>query len=67
MRIDVFAFQAVGKTLVMLAQQGHVEGVVVDAALDELGVDVEEVLELGGWRTNGRGVAVAFVPFPDGR
>jgi hypothetical protein len=36
----------------------------VEAAFRELGVDAEAVLELGGWRTAGCGVAVAHVPFP---
>jgi hypothetical protein len=37
----------------------------VDAALRQLGVEAEAVLELGGWKTATCGVAVARVPFPD--
>jgi hypothetical protein len=36
----------------------------VEAALQELGIDGDEVLELGGWRTSSQHVAVAHVPFP---
>jgi hypothetical protein len=35
----------------------------LEAALHELGIDGDELLELGGWRTL-NGVAVAWVPFP---
>ena len=38
----------------------------VDAALRELGVDAEAILELGGWKTSSDDVAVARVPFPRG-
>jgi hypothetical protein len=38
----------------------------VEAALHELGVEAEAVLELGGWQTAACGVAVARVPFPGG-
>ena len=34
--------------------------------LDEVGVDAEAVLELGGWKTTSDDVAVARVPFPGG-
>ena len=36
----------------------------IEAALSELGVDAEAILELGGWKTSGSNVAVARVPFP---
>ncbi len=36
----------------------------VEAALHELGIEAEAVLELGGWKTSGSNVAVAWVPFP---
>jgi hypothetical protein len=36
----------------------------MQAAFDELGIDVEAVLELGGWRTSSTSVAVVHVPFP---
>ena len=35
----------------------------VAAALEELGVDGEEALEVGGWRAAKCGVAVVRVPF----
>ncbi len=35
-------------------------------ALHELGVDAEQVFELGGWRYGEDDVAVAHVPAPDG-
>jgi hypothetical protein len=38
----------------------------LEAALTELGIDGDELLELGGWRTSGDGVAVAWVPLPEG-
>ena len=34
------------------------------AALRELGVEAEQVFELGGWRTTSDNVTVAFVPAP---
>lgn len=37
----------------------------VDAALHELGVDGDAMLELGGWKTPSQNVAVAHVPFPE--
>ncbi len=36
----------------------------VEAALDELGVDGDSMLELGDWRTAKCGVTVAHVPLP---
>jgi len=33
----------------------------LDAALNEIGIDAEEVIELGGWQTSDN-VAVAYVP-----
>ena len=36
----------------------------VEAALNELGVDGDAMLELGGWKTSESNVAVARVPFP---
>ncbi len=38
----------------------------MDAALREVGIEAEEVLELGGWKTSECGVAVARVPMPEG-
>ena len=36
----------------------------VEAAFREVGVDADEVLELGSWKTSSDNVAVAHVPFP---
>ena len=36
----------------------------VDENLKELGIEVSEVFELGGWQTSSQNVAAAFVPFP---
>lgn len=36
----------------------------VEAAFDELGIDGDAGLELGGWKTAECGVTVAHVPFP---
>ena len=36
----------------------------IEAALQELGIEAEAVLELGGWKTSRSNVAVARVPFP---
>ena len=36
----------------------------VEAAFDELGIDGDAVLELGGWKTAECGVTAAHVPFP---
>ena len=38
----------------------------LETALKEFGVEAEEMLELSGWRTSGDGVAVAWVPMPEG-
>ena len=38
----------------------------IESALNELGIDAEAVLELGGWKTSDD-VAVAFVPALDGK
>ena len=43
----------------------HLSQEEVNAALRQLGVEADAVLELGGWRTANCGVAVARVPFPD--
>jgi hypothetical protein len=45
----------------------HLSREEVDAALRQLGIEAEAVLELGGWKTAECGVAVARVPFPDKR
>jgi hypothetical protein len=34
------------------------------AALSELGIEAEQSLEIGGWKTTSQNVAIAFVPFP---
>lgn len=36
----------------------------VQAAFAELGIEPEQMLPLGDWRTSTQNVAVAFVPFP---
>jgi hypothetical protein len=36
----------------------------IAAALAELGIEPEQTLEIGGWKTTSHNVAVAFVPFP---
>ncbi len=36
----------------------------IAAALAELGIEAEQTIEVGGWRTSSSSVAVAFVPFP---
>jgi hypothetical protein len=36
----------------------------VDSSLRELGIEGEQVFELGGWRYSSTNVCVAFVPFP---
>ena len=36
----------------------------IDAAFRELGVDAEQVYDVGGWKTTGSHVGVAFLPFP---
>jgi len=36
----------------------------VDSGLTELGIDAEQVFELGDWKTTPNGIAVAFLPFP---
>lgn len=36
----------------------------MQAAFKELGIEVEAVLELGGWQTSSESVAVVHVPFP---
>ena len=36
----------------------------IQAAFDELNLDVDQVAEIREWRTTSQNVAVAFVPFP---
>lgn len=36
----------------------------IQAAFDELNLDVDHVAELKEWRTTSQNVAVAYVPFP---
>ena len=36
----------------------------IQAALHEVGVDSDEMFELGGWKTSSDNVAVAHVPLP---
>jgi hypothetical protein len=39
----------------------------VEAAFREFGIEAEQMIELGGWRTSSDDVAVAHVPLPDGK
>lgn len=36
----------------------------LQAAFNELGIEAEQAIEIGDWRTSSQNVAVAFVPFP---
>jgi len=36
----------------------------IAAALAELGIEPEQGMEIGDWKTSSQNVAVAFVPFP---
>jgi hypothetical protein len=36
----------------------------VDSALLELGIEGQQIFELGGWRYSSQNVCVAYVPFP---
>jgi hypothetical protein len=36
----------------------------LQSAFNELGIEPEQTMEVGGWRTSSENVAVAFVPFP---
>ena len=42
----------------------EVDEVQLQAACAELGIEPEQVLPLGDWRTSTQNVALAFVPFP---
>ncbi len=39
----------------------------VESALNELGIEAEQLFELSDWRTSSDDVAVAKVPAPDGK
>lgn len=36
----------------------------IQAAFDEVGIDVDQMAEIREWRTTSQNVAVAYVPFP---
>jgi hypothetical protein len=43
---------------------GDLEPAEVDAAFEEAGIEREEAMEIGGWKTTSQHMAVAFIPFP---
>ncbi len=46
------------------SEHGRIDEEQIAAALAEMGIEAEQTLEIGGWKTTSQNVAVSFVPFP---